>query len=796
MGLLVFSMLTIFVIMFTGFVVVALATQELPDINSSEFLERAETTKIYDRNGSLITDFFVEQDRVLVPLDKISPNLQKAVIAIEDRRFYEHEGVDFQAIVRAFLADVQQGGIVQGASTITQQLVKNSVGDWETTSRRKIREAALAFQIETSYSKKEILQSYLNTVFFGQSIYGAETASQSYFGKSAEHLNVPEAALLAGIINLPNIYSPLANPDKAKTRRDKVINKMLEQEMITFEAAQQALAEPIVVQPPKETKYPYAYFVEYVKQEMLNDSTFGSTVSERTDRLFQGGLRIYTTIDPKMQVAAEDAVWGTLNQAGDPVGSLVAIEPSSGYIRAMVGGKDWETKKFNLAVQAKRQPGSSFKPFVLATALENGISISKTYSSSTAVIKLPGQNWVVNGGRGGGLLTLRNATIYSVNSVFARLIMDVGAENVVKQVKRMGIKSRVEALPAIALGGLGGGVTPLDMATAYSAFANSGQHAKPIAITKVTDHSDNVIKENKIRMTPAMDPVTAYLVTDALSGVIRSGTGRAANIGRPAAGKTGTTDKNGDAWFCGYTPDLAAAVWVGHEDSRRPMLNVHGITVQGGTFPAQIWRKFMLPALAGTPATRFPRPAKGIVGIHICSETGDRATEFCPEPILAQYASGSGPAKDCEVHVGPQVLEMPNIVGLPAAEAKSLLEAAGLLVKITEIDTLAIAAGVIAGQTPIAGAELEEAAEVEMQVSTGRPSSGAIAVPKVVGMDRKQGEELLDDAGLDFTVVWVPVNGKGQIGKIVGQLPPAGTEAKPTIEMIIRVGRQTNDSGN
>ncbi len=795
-GLLVFSLLTIFVTMFTGFVVVALATQELPDINSSEFLKRAETTKIYDRNGSLITDFFVEQDRILVPLDKISPNLQKAVIAIEDRRFYEHEGVDFQAIVRAFLADVQEGGIVQGASTITQQLVKNSVGDWETTSRRKIREAALAFQIETSYSKEEILQSYLNTVFFGQSIYGAETASQSYFGKSAEDLNVPEAALLAGIINLPNIYSPLANPDKAKVRRDKVINKMLEQEMITFEAAEEALAEPIVVQPPKETKYPYAYFVEYVKQEMLNDSTFGSTVSERTDRLFQGGLRIYTTIDPKMQVAAEDAVWGTLNQAGDPVGSLVAIEPSSGYIRAMVGGKDWETDKLNLAVQAKRQPGSSFKPFVLATALENGISISKTYSSSTAGIKLPGQNWVVNGGRGGGLLTLRNATIYSVNAVFARLIMDVGAENVVKQVKRMGIKSRGEALPAIALGGLGGGVTPLDMATAYSAFANNGQHAKPIAIMKVTDHSDNIIKENKIRMTPAMDPVTAYLVTDALSGVIRSGTGRAANIGRPAAGKTGTTDKNGDAWFCGYTPDLAAAVWVGYRDSRRPMLNVHGITEQGGTFPAQIWRKFMLPALAGTPATRFPRPTKGIVGMRICSETGDRATEFCPEPILAQYASGSGPAKDCEVHLGPQVLEMPNIVGLPAAEAKSLLEAAGLLVKITEVDTLAIAAGVIAGQTPIAGTELEETAEVEIQVSTGRPSSGAIAVPKVVGMDRKQGEELLDDAGLDFTVVWVPVNGKGQIGKIIGQLPPAGTEAKPTIEMIIRVGRQTNGSGN
>ncbi len=790
-GLLAFSVIAIMATLFTGFAMVAMATQELPDINSPQFLKRAETTRIYDRNGSLITDFFVEQDRILVPLDKISPNLQNAVIAIEDKRFYEHEGVDFRAIGRAFVADVQERDIVQGASTITQQLVKNSVGDWETSWRRKIREAALAFQIESSYSKKDILQSYLNTVFFGQSIYGAETASQSYFGKSAEKLTVPEAALLAGIINLPNVYSPLVNPDKAKEQRDTVIKEMLKQEMIDFEEAEQALAEPLDIRPPKESKYPYAYFIEYVKQEMLNDSTFGSTVSDRTDRLFKGGLRIYTTIDPKMQVAAEDAVWGTLNQADDPVGSLVAIEPSTGYIRAMVGGKDWETEKLNLAVQAYRQPGSSFKPFVLATALENGISISKTYSGGTARIRLAtGKTWTVNGGR--GMLALRDATIYSVNAVFARLIMDVGAEKVVEQVKRMGIKSRVEAVPAIALGGLGGGVTPLDMATAYATFANSGQYAKPIAITKVTDPSGEIIKENKVRMVPSMDPVTAYLVTDALSGVIRSGTGRAANIGRPAAGKTGTTDNNADAWFCGYTPDLAAAVWVGYKDSRRPMVNVHGITVQGGTFPAQIWRKFMIPALAETPAKRFPRPTKGIVGIQVCSETGDRANEFCTEPIFAQYAAGSGPAKNCDMHTGPQVLEMPNIVGLPAAEAKSLLEAAGLLVKITEVDTLAVPAGVIAGQMPTAGAELEESSEVEMEVSTGRPSSNLIDMPKIVGLPREQGEALLRDVGLDFTAVWIPVNGEGRIGIIVGQLPPAGTEIKPTVEVIVRVGRRAN----
>ena len=790
-GLLIFSVLTVFITLFTGFAMVAMATQKLPDINSPKFHRRAQTTKIYDRNGSLITDFYVEQDRILVPLDKMSPNLLKAVIAVEDKRFYKHEGVDFRAIARALVADVREGDIVQGGSTLTQQLAKNTVGSWETTWRRKIREAAIAFQIESSYSKDEILQSYLNTIFFGQSIYGAETAAQSYLGKSAEHLTLSEAALLAGIIRLPNVYSPYANPDQAKSRRDLVIKMMLKQELVGYEEAEKALADPLVVRPPKEQKYPYPYFVEYVKQEMLNDSTFGSTVSDRTNRLFQGGLRIYTTIDPKMQQSAEDAVWGTLNQAGDPVGSLVAIEPSTGYIRVMVGGKDWETKKFNLAVQAKRQPGSSFKPFVLATALEKGISISKMYNAGPAHIKLPGKDWIVNNsGRSGGMMALRDATIYSVNAVFARLIMDVGPTEVVEQVKRMGIKSRVEAVPAIALGGLGGGVTPLDMATAYSTFANSGQHAKPIAITKVTDPSGEIIKENNIRMTPAMDPVSAYLVTDALRGVIRSGTGRAANIGRPAAGKTGTTDENGDAWFCGYTPDLTAAVWVGYKDSRRPMLNVHGITVQGGTFPAQIWRKFMIPALAETPVKNFPRPVKGIVGIYICRDTGDRITKFCPEPILAQYASGGGPGKVCQVHTGPQMLEMPSIVGLPAAQAKSLLEAAGLLVKITEIDTLAVSAGMIAGQVPTAGTELEEGSEVEMQISTGRPSSTTIAMPKIVGLGREQGEALLHDAGLDFTVVWVPVNGEAQIGQIVGQLPPAGAEIKQTVEVIVRVGRK------
>ncbi len=777
-------------ILFSAFVFVATATHKLPDFRSEKLWSRAQTTKVYDNNDNLITDFYVEQNRIVVPLNKISKNMQNAVIAIEDQRFYDHEGVDWKAIGRALIADIKQGRIVQGGSTLTQQLVKNTLVDTEQTVQRKIREAVLAYQIESKYSKKEILQSYLNTIYFGHSAYGVETAAQTFFGKASKDLTIAESSLLAGVIRSPNAFSPYADPTSAKRRRDMVIAMMSKQKLITVAQTNEALDAPIQLRPLEKGDYPYPYFVEHVKQLMLTDSNFGSTVSERANNLFQGGLRIYTTIDPDMQTIAEDAVWSTLDLPGDPSGSIVAIEPSTGYIRAMVGGRDWQTQKFNLATQAKRQPGSAFKPFVLASAIEQGISISKPYSAGTAVIRLPGKNWVVDGG-GGGMIALREATIRSVNAVYARLIMDVGPSKVVALVKKMGIESRVEALPAIALGGLGGGVTPLDMATAYTTFANNGQHARPIAIRKVTDSNGRIIEENKITMDPAMDPATAYLVTDTLKGVISSGTGRRANIGRPAAGKTGTTDSNGDAWFVGYTPDLAASVWVGYTDSRRPMTNVHGITVQGGTFPAQIWQSFMSRALAGTPAKDFTRPEKGVARIYVCTDRPHmRATDFCPEPFLATYAEGTGPVLPCDLHTTPPAVAMANLIGMPAEDAKNLLEQAGLLVSITETDTLDVPLGYVANQDPVEGVEVEVGSQVRIEISSGNAPLTEIMVPNILGMPLKKAKSILADAGLTATVVYVAVGDPSDVGKVVGQIPRARKKIFPTTEVILRVGRK------
>jgi len=770
---------------------VAQATFNLPDLKRQQLFKNAQTSKIYDANGNLLTDLYVEQNRIVVPLAKISPWLQKAVIATEDRRFYDHEGVDWKAITRALLADVRQGRIVEGGSTLTQQFVKNTVITHEKTFARKVREAALAYQIERKFSKKQILEGYLNTIYFGQSAYGAETASQTFFNKSATDLTIPEAALLAGVIRSPNNSSPYVNPTLAKERRDIVIKIMRKEKMIGDKDMEAAIATPLQIQQPKTHDYPFPYFVEYVKQLMLEDPKFGSTVSERANALFKGGLRIYTTIDPKLQQDAEDAVFKTLDRPDDPVASLVAIEPKTGYIRAMVGGHDWNAQKLNIATQGPRQAGSSFKPFVLASAIEQGMSISKTYESRPAVIKLPGRNWEVHNAEGGGSgpMTLRDATIHSVNAVFARLIMDVGPDKVVELVKKMGIASPIETLPAIALGGLGHGVTTLDMATAYGSFANNGQHAQTIAIMKVTDANGRTIKENQVQLTQALSDVTAYLVTDILKDVIRSGTGRAANIGRPAAGKTGTAEDYGDAWFVGYTPFLSTAVWVGYRDTNKPMRSVHGVTVFGGTFPAQIWQKFMVRAHAGLPAKDFDRPAKGLVGVKICKESNLLATEFCTDTVWSTFARGTGPRRFCDIHKAPPNIKVPNIVGKSLEEAKLSLEGLGLNYNIKTVDRLAIPAGQVASQSPGEGTELPQGSSVDVEVSTGHGPSGQVNMPGVVGLDQGQAQAFLEDAGLKVAITLAPAGDTAKIGKVIGQSPKAGSTVDSGSTVTIKVGK-------
>ena len=781
----------VFMGLFGLFVFVAKATFNLPDLEDQELFTKAQTSKIYDANGDLITDFYVEQNRVVVPLQDISTNLQNAVVAIEDKRFYKHEGVDWKAIMRALVRDVRSGRIVEGGSTLTQQYVKNTLGSPEQTLERKIREATLAFQIEAKFSKSKILEGYLNTIFFGQSEYGAEAAAQTFFGKSSGDLSVAEAALIAGVIRSPNTYSPYVDIELAQKRRDLVVNTMLKQKYISVEEANEATNTPMEIRPPKTKSYPFPYFVEFVKQRILKDSKFGSTVSDRASALFKGGLRIYTTIDPEMQKIAYDSVWSTLNRPDDPVGSLVSIEPKTGHIKAMVGGKDWDTQKLNLASQGFRQPGSSFKPFVLAAALTEGMSISQTYRSDSAVIKLPDMNWIVNNsGRSGGMITLHDATVHSVNAVFARLIMDVGPNKVAEISKKMGIVSPVESLPAIALGGLGHGVSALDMATAYSTFANKGEHAKPIAITKITDADGNIIKENQTNTKPAIDPVVAYLVTNALKDVMRFGTGRRAGINRVAAGKTGTAENYGDAWFVGYTPNISTAVWVGYRDSNRWMTNVHGIKVQGGSFPADIWRKFMSRALVNYPAANFERPAKGIFGVKVCTDmSGYMANEFCPEEETrwATFATGSGPKRTCDRHKAPPNVKIPNVVGQTVEGANATLEAVGLTSTITEIDRFGIPAGQVAAQKPSEGEEIPEGSAIELEVSTGRDPM--TKVPGVVGLHKGAARAYLEDDGLKVVIEPEKTKDKNRIGIVISQKPKAGAIIPNGSTITLKIGK-------
>lgn len=697
---------------FVFFLVFAGLTEDLPSLEKQAIRPSAMTTKVYAADGTFIADLHAEENRVLIPLKDVPPHLQQAVIAIEDERFYDHKGVDLEGIARAVIANLESGWGSEGASTITQQYVKNVMLTPEKTLKRKIKEAVLAYQVEQEYSKKVILEKYLNTVYFGSGCYGAQTAAETFFGKNAKDLNLSESAILAGLIRLPNAANPYSNPVLTAKRRDLVLHKMTELKYITKEQAEEAKKIPLEVKPIQQKVVPAPYFVEYVKQ-LLIDKYGANTV-------FKGGLRVYTTIDLRMQQAAEEAAWSTLDRPNDPSVGLTAIEPKTGYVKAMVGGKDFNTQKLNLAAQSYRQAGSAFKIFVLVAAIEKGISPSKVYESGAVTIKLPGRDWQVQNAEPGtgGAMTIRAGTIHSVNCLYARLVMDVGPKNVVEIAKKMGITSPLDPVPSIALGGLRIGVHSLEMASAYATLANDGNYTPPIAVIKVTDIDGKVLEENKPDPKQVISPATAYLTTDILEDVIRSGTGRRANIGRPAAGKTGTAQRYRDAWFCGYTPDLACAVWVGYPQAQIEMRNVHGMRVFGGTFPAQIWAKFMRKSLENTPPTQFVAAPAGIVRVRICAETGLLPTPFCPTIGSGVFVRGAAPNKRCELHIG---IKVPNVIGRGASEAAALLGDAGLVVARVDQSNASIPAGQVFSQSPAEGTEVAKGATVTIYVSSGPP---------------------------------------------------------------------------
>ena len=582
------------------------------NLNSLRPVEIGQNSFVYAADGSLLGSIPAEKNRQPIALSQMSPWLPKATVAIEDRRFYEHGGVDYQGIIRAAWADITAGKVVQGASTITQQLVRNLyIGHNERTIQRKVTEACLAIKLSRERSRSWILDNYMNQVYYGNQAYGIEAAAQTYFSRHARALTLAQSALLAGLPQAPSAFDPFHAAEKAVARRNEVLAAMLTSHDITLRQYLVARAAPLRLKPGKRlyTTIRQPYFFSYVIDELQKQ--YG------TNTVRSGGLKVYTTIDPKLQSAAKAAMRDTLPYRTDPASALISIDPANGDIRAMTAvTPGTRGNQYNLVSQATRQPGSTFKTFVLTAAVAQGVNPDSTYYTSAPFTCSTGpwciaQPWSVHTYDNSyvGTVSVTRATLRSDNSVYAQLTLDVGPDKVRQMAERLGVHLSQDTVASIGLGSLA--VSPLDMATGYAALAAGGILSKPTAIRKVVladgkvDTQAGWGKPQRSRVIP--DWVAAE-VTNVLEQNMRYGTGypNATLYDRPAAGKTGTTENHADAWFDGYTPDLSTVVWVGYPKGEIPMENVHGISVTGGSFPAMIWHRFMTAALHKVPPHDFP----------------------------------------------------------------------------------------------------------------------------------------------------------------------------------------------
>jgi len=609
-----------------GFVLAQVDLPEEDPLLQSTFVCAADVTEACSADNAM-AKLSGEEDRVSVPLAEMPQVFVDAVLAAEDRQFFSHSGIDPVGIARAVVRDLRNQGVRQGGSTITQQYAKNAYLSSERTILRKLKEAVLAVELERELSKEQILERYLNIVYFGRGAYGAEAAARAYYGKSIRGVQLAEAAYLAGLIRAPETADATNDVDRATFRRDSVLDGMVRTGAVTAEEAEAAKAVPIadMVRPRSQRdgmtvlrgkEVGSSYYVEHVRRQLYD--RYGAEVVNG------GGLRVYTTLDLDLQARAHEAVWGTLDRPEDPAGALVSID-DAGRVLAMVGGRDFEASEVNLALGSQaggtgRQPGSSFKPFVLATALEQGISLNSRFENEYEKVypdANAGEDWEVSNYERGneGVMDLVDATEISSNTIYADLMLKVGPPNVVEVARKLGVRSELPVVNSLVLGA--GEVSVLDMATAYSTFARDGQAIEPITITKVervsADGDVEVLETASTRAEQAVSENTAAQVTHALRRVVTGGTGRAADFGGPIAGKTGTTQDYRDAWFVGYTPRLTTAVWMGFPDpdadgNPRFMEGVRGRDVTGGSFPAQIWRTFMQAATAGQDQGSFPKP--------------------------------------------------------------------------------------------------------------------------------------------------------------------------------------------
>jgi penicillin-binding protein 1A len=537
-------------------------------------------------------------------------SVRRATVAIEDRRFYQHGGVDLPGIARAAIKDVTTGKPLQGGSTITQQLVRNLyIKDPKRDLKRKIREAKMADELEKLHSKQWILHEYLNDVPYGtvdgRTALGIEAAALTFFSRHAKDLTLDQSALLAGLPQAPSQFNPFREPALALQRRNEVLQAMVKSHFISQDQASTAMQRPLGIHHSNlYTKKREPYFFDYVQDQLIQ--RYGVNVFRA------GGLRVYTTVDPKLQDDGRRAIAGQLNQPGDPSSAIVSIDPHTGYIKAMASSGSYRYRNFNLAAQGHRQPGSAFKTMVLTTAIRQGVDPSSTiYVSKPLSLVVPGYGpWRVKtyDGTYGGAMNLVAATIHSDNTVYAQLDIDVGPKNVAKTAHLLGIRTKLDGIPSEGLGGLRLGVSPLEMASAYATLAAGGMYSEPRAIQKVKFPDGKVDDLGKPKRKRVITDGEAYEVTKILQLNVQRGTGTHANYGCPAAGKTGTTDNYNDAWFVGYTPSMSTSVWVGYPKALTEMRSVHGITVAGGTFPAGIWHDYM--SVAHKDCTSFPKPTQ------------------------------------------------------------------------------------------------------------------------------------------------------------------------------------------
>jgi len=756
--------------------------------------EVAETSAILARDGRLITEPPSDENRTVVSFEEIPEVMRNAVVSIEDERFFLHDGVDLKGLFRSASRGVTSGGISGGGSTITMQYVGNVFLDRSNqTAERKLEEIVLARQFEEQFSKEFILTEYLNWVFFGARAYGVESAAQQYFDSSVSNLTLDQAALLAGLIQRPSALNPYSNPEGALGRRQVVLDAMLRNDYITLDEHVAASAAPLDLAPEfdeVEDRYEAGHFVEEVKAWILNGEFMTedwiadnpqqaadlSTYQAREDLLFRGGIRVRTTVDLDLQQQAESAVEAIIPEGENvPDASVVVSDPDTGEVLAMVGGRDFfgdsEFANVNLAMGTGRQAGSAMKPIALAEAIERGISVTQPYDAPQLLELQPpdlNEPWRVRGGSRTGLSDLVDGTVWSRNTVYAQLAVQLGPDAVGNTAAELGMQSDIAPVYASVLGTEN--VTTLDLATAYATFANDGVQHDPVFVTEILNPDGTTLWTHEPNGTRVLETRTTDQVSWILGQVIERGTGRDADIGRPAAGKTGTAQNFADATFAGYTPNLSAAVWVGFPQGQISMVPCSqktctaedpgtDIQVAGGTYPARIWREVMTAAHSGIPSAEFPEPPAS--------------------------------APPTTIEILPDSVDTPDLFGLTVAEATTQLTGTSLELTPVEIEDASFAPGTIINQSPPPLSQVPGGTSVIVEVAV---TPQAFTVPDLVGLDVDTARLTARQEGFTSTRVFVDVDGNfvnraGRDAIVLRQDPAPGTpgEAAGNINLVVEV---------